>query len=174
MTEQEIRKELEFARLARDILESIPGMLAVDSDGNITFISRGLARKVDRNPTECIGKPVGQILPVTRMGIMAKRMKDGVEPSTQFTFLPESGQLRSRVTVYREGKRKPENAVGVVAFSAVVDESDQTELLRATERLRQQNELLQELIDNSGTVIDVSSILSGVNRANRRAGKAVL
>ena len=40
--------------------------------------------------------------------------------------------------------------------------------------LRQQNELLQELIDSTGGVIDVSSILSGVSRANRRAGKAVL
>ena len=40
--------------------------------------------------------------------------------------------------------------------------------------LRQQNELLQELIDASGGEIPVSSILNGVNRANRRAGKAVL
>lgn len=40
--------------------------------------------------------------------------------------------------------------------------------------LRQQNELLQQLISVSGGEISVSSILSGIDRANRRAGKAVI
>ena len=77
MDELEIRKELEFARMARDILESLDRMLAIDKEGKIVFASKSWCRIVGRKQEDVIGAPLRKIVPANQLSDCLSRWKPG-------------------------------------------------------------------------------------------------
>ena len=138
MDELEIKKELEFARLARDILESIPGLCAVDEEGKITYICKRNARAFGFTPEECIGRPVEEISPKSELRNLLRFGPKGEPLENEFSFDAMANTVRRRHVVYRDGKRTPENAEGLVALSVLNigdNPGSMDELLRALEYL---------------------------------------
>jgi len=122
------------------------------------------------------------------IGMSANALTDGLDSATQ--KLSAIAQIFSNISssfnaigsipipdILRGSAAPVKTAIGAVSSLAAggtdlggVSSSLETQ----NGLLRQQNQLLQELVANAGGTIDVSSILGGINRANRRAGKAVI
>jgi len=134
----------EFAQLARDVFESIGGFVITDMDGNIVYIDERWGRMFGGgNPESCIGRPVEDVLPYTKMKVLADRLKRGEKVSRETELSSNGDTIRNRMIVYRDGKRSA-GAVGVTAFNIVDSQKGQSEVLRALERIQLQNELYQE------------------------------
>jgi len=123
MDELEIRKELEFARMARDILESLDRMLAIDKEGKIVFASKSWCRIVGRKQEDVIGAPLRKIVAANQLSVLIERKQRGEFTKPVNYFVPRFNDIRRAMIVYPDGNREDENIVGAVGFG-ILDSGD--------------------------------------------------
>lgn len=142
--------EKSFNRIAKDILESLYYFVAIGRDERILFIGREYAAYLGYTQEECIGRPVREIIPNTRL---PKVLKEGKEELGRFMSVPNKtpgapkaariGTVCNRIPIYRDGDRERGEIVGVMAEGVIRDFQDTERLQEETELLRRQNELYQ-------------------------------
>jgi len=132
------REDPEYARLAWDILDAIPGLVAIDNDGNIIHINQESARGLGFEAEECIGRPVEEISPRSHLRALLHFGPEGKPLEPEITFASTGNTIRRRNTIYRDGVKVPENASGVVAFDILRSREpaeNRDEFFRALEQL---------------------------------------
>ena len=94
------------------ILESLSGVVVTDVEGFIVYINKFYANILQVDPQEVIGKPARDIIPRTRMDIVAKTGKEEIGS----VFMLKNGEtiIVNRIPIKRDGK-----VIGVVAFSVL-------------------------------------------------------
>ncbi|MBF4693651.1 sigma 54-interacting transcriptional regulator [Fusibacter ferrireducens] len=101
--------------ILKSILElAYDGILVVDLNGNITMISNAYKRFLGLEDDEVIGKHVTQVIPNTRMHIVAKT---GVPEINDFQEIRGDYMVATRIPYYVDGKQA--GAIGKVIFRNV-------------------------------------------------------
>jgi transcriptional regulator with PAS, ATPase and Fis domain len=131
------RKALEEVDLLKRVLEiSVDGLQLVNTEGIITLVNESFLKLHRLSRAECEGVPVTQLIPTTRMHIVAR------------TGMPELDELQhtrgrdyvvSRIPVFKDGKCI--GAVGKVIFQ---DFEEIQRLAVKTRRLQQELEELRK------------------------------
>ncbi|GAU76997.1 sigma 54-interacting transcriptional regulator [Fusibacter sp. 3D3] len=114
-----LNEKLEADRSEMVILKSIlelayDGILVVDLKGNITMISNAYKRFLGLEDDEVIGKHVTQVIPNTRMHIVAQT---GVPEINDFQEIRGDYMVATRIPYYVDGKQA--GAIGKVIFRNV-------------------------------------------------------
>lgn len=134
--------EQEFNQVARDILESMFSFVSVDADGIITYISRDYATAQGFDQESCIGRPVEEIIPNSRLRLVIQRKKAELG-KYMIADGSKSGSICNRLLIYRDGNRVSNQIVGSMGFG-IITESQSTEMfVKELETLRLQNSLYQ-------------------------------
>lgn len=103
------KQELSYA-----VLDSMPGIVVVDLQGKIIFLSEKYAEILQVNRCEAVGRHVTEIIPGTRMHIVAKT---GVEEIGAI-FKLKNGES---VLINRMLVKKNEKVIGVAAYSSIAE-----------------------------------------------------
>jgi len=93
------------------VLDSMPGIVVTDLDGKIVFLNDRYAELLQVDRYEAIGKDVSEIIPGTRMHIVANTGRE--EMGSIFRLKTGESVLVNRMLVKKEGQ-----VIGVAAFSA--------------------------------------------------------
>lgn len=93
------------------ILDSMPGIVVTDLDGKIIFLNEKYAELLQVDRHEAIGKDVSDIIPGTRMHIVAETGRE--EMGSLFTLKTGESVLVNRMIIKKNGKK-----IGVAAFSS--------------------------------------------------------
>lgn len=134
--------EHEFNQMARDILESMFGFVAVDTSGVITYISRDYAASLGFTQEDCIGCPVEKIIPNSRLRLVIQRKKAEFG-KYMIADGAMTGSICNRLLIYRDGIESPQNIVGSMGFGIITDSHSTETLTKELDELRQQNRLYQ-------------------------------
>ena len=135
-----------FEQIARNIFNSMYGFISVDNDGIITFISESYANNLGRTQDECIGQPVDEIIPNTRLKLVLQRKKPELGRYVKTVDNQQPGSICSRLLIYRDGIADSSNVVGAMAYGIITDNKgwrDYSHLSNEIEVLRRQNEMYQ-------------------------------
>ena len=135
-----------FEQIARNIFNSMYGFISVDNDGIITFISESYANNLGRTQDECIGQPVDEIIPNTRLKLVLQRKKPELGRYTKTVDNQKPGSICSRLLIYRDGIADDSNVVGAMAYGIITNSKgwmDYSHLAREIDVLRRQNEMYQ-------------------------------
>ena len=135
-----------FEQIARNIFNSMYGFISVDNDGIITFISESYANNLGRTQDECIGQPVDEIIPNTRLKLVLQRKKPELGRYTKTVDNQKPGSICSRLLIYRDGIADDSNVVGAMAYGIITNSKgwmDYSHLAREIDVLRGQNEMYQ-------------------------------
>jgi len=135
----------QFNQLAKDILSSMYGFIAVDSEGKIAYIGRGYADALGLTQEECIGHQVEELIPNTRMHIVLRNKKAEIGRFMLPNF-SGPGSICNRMLIYRNGKPAPDNIAGAMAFSLIASKSDTTLLTKELNDLHRQIDMYQNHI----------------------------
>ena len=127
--------EKQFNRVAKDILESMFGFVAVDTDGRITYISHAYAGTQGFTQEECIGRPVEEVIPNSRLSIVLKRRKNEMGRYMIADGSTAPGSVCNRLLIYQDGIKFPENIVGAMGFGIIHDLQDSEFVTRELELL---------------------------------------
>lgn len=98
--------------IIKQILESMPGVLVTDTEGKIVYVSEAYAKILQVDQFEVIGSLCYDIVPGSRMHIVAKTGEEEVGSM----FKLKNGET---VLVNRLPIRKDNQIIGVVAFSTL-------------------------------------------------------
>lgn len=134
--------EQEFNQIARDILESMFSFVSVDSNGIITYISRDYATAQGFEQEACIGRPVEEIIPNSRLRLVIQRKKAELG-KYMIADGSKSGSICNRLLIYRDGNRDPSQIVGSMGFGIITNSQSTEMFVKELETLRQQNSLYQ-------------------------------
>ena len=116
------------------VLDSMPGIVVTDLQGRIMFLSEKYAEILQVDRKESVGKHVTEIIPGTRMHIVAKT---GIEEMGSI-FKLKNGEtvLVNRMLVKKNGQ-----VIGVAAFGSI-SERDEISTSATIEKI---NKLSQEV-----------------------------
>lgn len=151
-----------------NVLESMPGIVVTDLEGKIIFLNDGYAKVLGVDRFEAIGKDVRDIIPGTRMHIVAKTGKE--EMGSIFRLKTGESVLVNRMLVRKNGK-----VVAVAAFSSF---STTAELythvtIQKINRLSQElNQYKKELTQLRGAKYSLDQIIG--NAPNLRKMKELI
>jgi len=141
------------------VLDSMPGVVVTDLDGRIIFLSDKYAEllRVDRH--EAIGKDVTDVIPGTRMHIVAKTGRE--EMGSIFKLKTGESVLVNRILVKKEGQ-----VIGVAAFSSLsaLDELSTDTTIRKISHLSQElNQYKNELTRLRGAKYSLDQIIGNAS-----------
>lgn len=134
--------EHEFNQVARDILESMFSFVSVDADGIITYISHDYSAAQGFDQKSCIGRPVEEIIPNSRLRLVIQRKKAELG-KYMIADGSKSGSICNRLLIYRDGVRDPQNVVGSMGFGIITGSQSMETLTKELDELRHQNSLYQ-------------------------------
>lgn len=130
---KEHNEEHKLLELLKATLESMPGIVVTDNDGKILFLSEAYAKVLKVDPLESRGKDVREVIPGTRMHIIAKTGQE--EIASLFRLKNGESAYVNRMPLRKDGK-----IIGAIAFSAL-NRTDQITTMATMEQVRR---LLQE------------------------------
>jgi len=101
-----------FLEIMEQIFESMAVVVVTDTDGRIVYVNRSYAEILEVAPDEAVGKPVAEIIPRTRMNIVARTGQEEIGSP----FVMKNGET---IIVNRHPIRKDGQVIGAVAFSVM-------------------------------------------------------
>lgn len=110
-----------------NILESIKGLIVVDSKGNIVFFNKHLAEMSGLNPSKIIGKPIKEIVPTNRLDQTVVTREPEL---AEFYFLKSSTFVSSRYPIYQGNK-----FFGAIEYDLFDNYKELKDFLKKTESL---------------------------------------
>jgi PAS domain S-box-containing protein len=155
------------------LLEAIDFVLVTDADGKIVFINNNHAKILGVSPESLIGKPVQDVIPNTRMHIVAKTGEEEIGS----VFKLKNGQ---NIVCNRIPIKKGKEIIGVVAITAFKEMNELIPLLEQIDRLNieihhYQKELrelrgakyrVDNIVGNSAEIIKLKHIITNVAQTN--------
>ena len=160
----------EFAQIARDILESIGGLVATDKDGVVTFASKGWCRYMGLKSENVVGRPLKEIVPGNTVDNLLGRKKSGALSQPVNYFVPKSDGIRRRLIVYRDGVASDENFAGAVTFDILTSHDGKyarAKTVDALESLFLKDKMYQENLSALQNVDRLSEEILGTSPAVR-------
>lgn len=168
-----MNKEARKDEIMKYLLEAIDFVLVTDADGKIVFINNNHAKILGVTPENLIGKPVQDVIPDTRMHIVAKTGEEEIGS----VFKLKNGQ---NIVCNRIPIRKGKDIIGVVAITAFKEMNELIPLLEQIERLNieihhYQKELRElrgaryradNIVGNSAEIIKLKNIITNVAQTN--------
>jgi len=127
--------DIGFKDIIEDVFETCIN-LVTDNQGNIIFLSKGYAAKLNVDPAKVIGKPVIDVIPGTRMHIVAKTGK--AEFGSIFQLNTGESVVCNRLPVFRDGK-----VIAVATFGSFNQPAEGVSTIEALQKTRH---LIQELL----------------------------
>ncbi|MCO1604662.1 sigma 54-interacting transcriptional regulator, partial [Desulfosporosinus nitroreducens] len=153
------------------VLESMQGIVVTDIDGKIIFLNDRYAEILQVNQHEAIGKDVRDVIPGTRMHIVARTGRE--EMGSLFMLKNGESVLVNRIPVKKNGK-----IIGVASFSSLskADEMSTMATIQKISHLSQElnqykselNKLrgakysLDQIIGNSPNLIKMKELIKKV------------
>ncbi|WDC84344.1 CBS domain-containing protein [Caloramator sp. mosi_1] len=99
---EEYDKQIDYSFVLNTILETVyDGILVVDSEGYIKFISKAYCKFLGVKEEEVIGKHVTKVIENTRMHIVAKT---GIPEYAQIQKINGNYMVATRIPIMKEGK----------------------------------------------------------------------
>jgi len=155
------------------LLEAIDFVLVTDADGKIVFINNNHAKILGVTPESLIGKSVQDVIPNTRMHIVARTGEEEIGS----VFKLKNGQ---NIVCNRIPIRKGKDIIGVVAITAFKEMNELIPLLEQIDRLNieihhYQKELrelrgakyrVDNIVGNSAEIIKLKKIITNVAQTN--------
>jgi PAS domain S-box-containing protein len=168
-----VSKENRQDEIMKYLLEAIDFVLVTDADGKIVFINNNHAKILGVTPESLIGKPVQNVIPNTRMHIVAKTGEEEIGS----VFKLKNGQ---NIVCNRIPIRKGKDIIGVVAITAFKEMNELIPLLEQIDRLNieihhYQKELrelrgakyrVDNIVGNSAEIIKLKKIITNVAQTN--------
>lgn len=166
-------------KLLMDALETFPNVVVIDKKGLISWINSGYARLLGQKQDDCIGRPVTEIIPNTKMMDILESGQPDIG-SLMNLYDHTQGQevtvVCNRMPVFRDGK-----IVGAAAITTTRDVIETvTRLSNEVEAIRQENEQYRQQLDrlmqaqhpldrivgNSAEMKEVKQVLSDFAASN--------
>jgi PAS domain S-box-containing protein len=168
-----VSKENRQDEIMKYLLEAIDFVLVTDADGKIVFINNNHAKILGVTPESLIGKSVQDVIPNTRMHIVAKTGEEEIGS----VFKLKNGQ---NIVCNRIPIRKGKDIIGVVAITAFKEMNELIPLLEQIDRLNieihhYQKELrelrgakyrVDNIVGNSAEIIKLKKIITNVAQTN--------
>ncbi len=157
-------------------IEALPNFLLVDQKGTIIYMNQVYADLLGRSLTDIIGKPVGSIIPGTRMlHILESGQQEIGDVMTFYDHhLQKNVELVcNRLPLFENGK-----VIGAVAMTTFENITDIHHLYTEMERIRQENERYKEkikqlqqtplnkIIGTSSAIMDIKNTISEFAASN--------
>jgi len=165
MDEVKIREELEFARFARDVFESLGSFVAIDDSGKLIYAGKDWADFLNIDRDQAIGRPLTDVLTNTMMDDLLARSRDANFILPESYFIPNGGNIRRRLVVYKDGKPSKDRVSGAVSFNILDSahgQASQNELLDAISsfllRDKMDMEQLSEICSAEGDPDDILGV----------------
>jgi len=130
--------------LALTILEHIVGLLVIDEQGKISYITKSYAENLGLPQEAAIGRPVESVIYNTRLPWILQTKKE--EWGQAFTSTGVLGIINSTICnrlPLRKEDRFTGPVIGALSYSAVSAHSDERTIMSELETVRHQNELLR-------------------------------
>jgi PAS domain S-box-containing protein len=133
------------------------GIIAIDSEGKVTVFNEAAGRMLDRDPRECLGKHVKEVIPSTRLVEVMNSVKAELRQKFE---IENKTFLANRAPIILGGR-----VMG--AISVFQDITVEEELLSELADIKQLMNILQLILDNAylGIVfVDSNGIIQFMNR----------
>lgn len=169
--ESEYNKEFDNSSVLNTILETVyDGILVVDAEGYIKFISKAYCKFLGLKEEEVIGKHVTNVIENTRMHIVAKT---GVPEYAHVQKINGNYMVATRIPMYKDGKII--GVVGKVLFRNLDELEDLHEKIRGFENeLKEYKIELNKLNQSKYNFEDIKGVSTKINEVKKLAMKASL
>ncbi|MCX7951428.1 MAG: sigma 54-interacting transcriptional regulator [Clostridiales bacterium] len=169
--QNEYNKEFDNSSVLNTILETVyDGILVVDAEGYIKFISKAYCKFLGLKEEEVIGKHVTDVIENTRMHIVAKT---GIPEYAHVQKINGNYMVATRIPMYKDGKII--GVVGKVLFRNLDELEDLHEKIRGFENeLKEYKIELNKLNQSKYNFEDIKGISTKINEVKKLAMKASL
>lgn len=123
-----MKNDSRHEEIMKQVLEAIDFVLVTDANGDIVFINNNHARILGVDPESVIGKHVQEVIPTSRMQVVAKSGKEEIGSIFQLN----NGQT---IVCNRIPIRKGDTIIGAVAITAFREMDELITLLDQINRL---------------------------------------
>lgn len=161
----EFDKQMDYSFVLNTILETVyDGILVVDAEGYIKFISKAYCKFLGVKEEEVVGKHVTQVIENTRMHIVAKT---GIPEYAHIQKINGNYMVATRIPVFKDGKIM--GVVGKVLFRNLDELEDLHNKIRGFENelkeykgelknLNQSQYNFEDIIGSSSKIVEVKKL----------------
>lgn len=145
--------DISHEEIMKQLLEAIAFVLVTDVDGKIVFINNNHARILGVDPESVIGEDVQEVIPTSRMHLVARSGKEEIGS----VFQLKNGQT---IVCNRIPIRKGDTVIGAVAITAFREMDELVTLLDQIDRLNIEiHHYKKELRDLRGAKYTIDNII---------------